>query len=165
LLQVWVDLQAAQALPSVPQAVSLVPAMQFPVLSQQPAQLDGPQGILLQAWLSHCSPSPQVWHSAPPLPQACLLVPARHSPCRQHPAQVLASHGLGRQSPAWQTSSAVQIRHSAPEAPHAASAVPGRHSSPSQQPLWQVCGPQLALSHWPSEHSSPEPQALQLSPP
>jgi hypothetical protein len=135
--------QGAQALPSLPHALVLVPVSQAPATSQQPVgHVAALHGRLWQVWEVGSQTSPVVAQSmqrAPPAPQSSVSRPPRHcSPPAplgaQHPfGQLVASHPAVTPTHAWVAGlhevkpSAVQFSHACAPSPQTVSDVPLWH--------------------------------------
>lgn len=80
-----------QAMPAFPQPLSVSPAMQLPVASQQPrGQVLGSQACVVHCPLRQTSPLLHSLQLPPPLPQLAVLLPLKQTLLLQHPlAQVL----------------------------------------------------------------------------
>lgn len=132
--------QAAQATPSLPQAVVLSPDSQVPETSQHPVgHVDALQGGATQVWVValHTKPRPaQSWHELPPPPQAMSSAPPTHlSPplpfgSQQPLGHVLGVHPTVTPTQAWDPGShpvkpsAVQSSHACAPSPQAVGTVP-----------------------------------------
>jgi hypothetical protein len=90
--------QSVHIAPETPQAVSMKPASQTPVESQQPVQLDGPQvfvGTHAPVAAEHVVLAGQTAHMLPPSPHSPWVVPPWQTPVvSQHPAQLWELHSL-----------------------------------------------------------------------
>jgi hypothetical protein len=169
-------LQARQAAPPLPQALTELPGRHTPAAEQQPfgqvAALHGPPpstgGAPEHAWLTHTWPIIVLhcWHVWPPLPQRLLLPPPMQAlnwpkPAQQPFGQLADEHGTPasgtprhvwpRQTPGW-----AQVWHCTPPFPQLAFEVPVRQTAdepkPEQQPLAHVAALHLLGTHaWASQ--------------
>ena len=101
--QPWVELQAEQAAPPVPQAAGVLPGWHWPLASQQPlAQLLASQVVVvgLQTPAEHTSLSWQALHWPPPVPQLDSLFPVAQLPLgsQQPLAQLLGPQTTAAQA-------------------------------------------------------------------
>jgi hypothetical protein len=135
------EMQFWQLAPALPHTVSVVPVWHVPLVSQQPAQVAGPQGAVTHAWFVQTRPAAQLLQSLPPVPQAVLSVPVWQTPlASQQPfgqlaeLQTLGAVQLGAPEVAhWLTppqvlqltpSDARQVSHAAPPCPQKPSLAP-----------------------------------------
>jgi hypothetical protein len=159
--------QTAHAWPPKPQVAVAFPASQFPELSQQPAQLLGPQVVAWQAPAWHVSLPGQAAQLLPPTPQALGELPGSQLLPEQQPGQLPGPQSVGPwQAPPLHTSPGGQVAHDKPPRPQAAVDPPIW-----QVPVWsqqpgQLLGPQTGGTwHEPVVQVSPGGQMLQLPPP
>jgi hypothetical protein len=161
--------QSEHEAPFDPHAVSMKPASHVPCASQQPTQLDGPQGGggARQTPPLHTSPiALQLVHAWPPRPHAPSPVPVTHAPVvgSQHPLQLVGPHAGAPHAPFVHCSAAlVQFTHVDPFTPHAVSCVPMAHTPFTQHP-GHVAGPHVA-SQKPFTHVDEGPHGWHCAPP
>ena len=157
LQQLWAPGQSTQVAPAAPQAAPLVPGRQFPVPSQQPSQLPGPQVGVSETQF----PFWQVWLDAQAVPQ---------------PPQCAGSVVRSAQVPLQQLCWPGQSTQVVPAMPQDAPLVPGRQlplasQQPSQLVEPHVGGLETQLPFWQTCPNSSQvwqvwsvPQTRQTSP-
>jgi hypothetical protein len=160
-----IAVQLAHAAPPLPQAASVVPALHFPVESQQPAQFCALHGGATHAPLVHTSPAAmQLAHAFPPAPHAVSCVPTAHTPLMQQPfAHVVGPH-VGSQNPPTHWAVAPHDWHVWPAVPHAAPDVPATHVFPWQHPAQFVESHVAFCRHCPLVHCVPPAHVAQALP-
>jgi len=162
--------QLEHATPLAPHAVSMKPASQTPVASQQPVQLAALQTVeLLHAFAVQVAPLGQTVQAAPPPPQTLVVVPAWQTPLMsQQPLQLPGPQAAASgpwQKPNWQVLFAGQVVHAMPPKPQLEFVSPVTQVLPWQQPKGHVPGPQGGATHAPLVHVSSAAQSAHALPP
>jgi hypothetical protein len=160
---------AAQALPPVPQSLSVVPSWHTSEASQQPVgHVVALHVEALQAPPVQTSVGGQAVHSSPPVPQNVVVVPVWQTPLvlQQPVGHVDALHGGGSHVPALHVSPVGHARQVSPSVPQAPVVVPvSQKLRASQQPDGHVVASHGGPRHRPPEQLSAGGHGKQALPP